>query len=183
MDTIEPLLIIVTGPVGAGKSSTAIGVAQALRQRGRPTAVIDLDEVYRFVSQQGGYADRNGWKRARIGAAALVNAFFSSEMDVVIVEGEFFNTAELETLVARVDVGVRTLFYTLSASYEQCLARAQGDPARGLSKDASILRSLHQMFEYALPFLEHASVVIDTNALTRDQVATQLVIAAGRQAT
>jgi len=88
-----PLLIVITGPVGGGKSSTAVALASELRRSQAEVAVIDLDLVYGFVRQTG-FGDEVAWNRARVGAAALTNAMFSSGMSVVIVEGEFFTPQE-----------------------------------------------------------------------------------------
>ena len=50
-------LIIITGPVGAGKSTTSLALAQSLRRPDLAVAVIDLDQIYYFVRQQDGYGE------------------------------------------------------------------------------------------------------------------------------
>ena len=86
----ERTLVVVTGPVGGGKSTVALVLAQQFREMGRPSAVIDLDLVYCMVRQVEGFGEQNVWMTARRGASTLVDAFFSEGMEVVIVEGEFF---------------------------------------------------------------------------------------------
>src|SRR4051794_18232006 len=90
-------LIIITGPVGAGKSTTSLVLAQSLRRPDLAVAVIDLDQMYGFVRQQDGYGEQTAWVRARQGAAALTDCLFATGMSVVIVDGEFFNAEELST--------------------------------------------------------------------------------------
>lgn len=175
----EELLIIITGPVGAGKSTTATALAEALRRPGVEVAVIDLDLMYGFVRQREGYGEPAGWARARIGAAALANALFDAGMPVVIVEGEFFDAEELDTLTARVHAAAARRFFTLRIAYETALSHVQGDPSRGASKDPAFLRSLHQHFVGSLPFLQAASAVIDADALTQAEVVARLVAALG----
>src|SRR5436190_5210007 len=125
MPASNPLLIVITGPVGGGKSSTALALAHALRSAGQCVAVIDLDQMYGFVRQEPGYGEQVGWKRARSGAAALANALFDSGMGIVIIEGEFFNAEELNTLLAPIQLKARRLFVTLRVSYSQALVRVQ----------------------------------------------------------
>jgi hypothetical protein len=170
-------LIVITGPVGAGKSTTSLALAQALRRPDLAVAVIDLDQVYCFVRQQDGYGEPTAWVRARQGAAALADCLFNSGMSVVIVDGEFFNAEELGTLTAPIQSAVELSFFTLQLAYESNLVRVQGDPLRGGSKNPSFLAWLHTQFVQALPFLQEQSVVITTDALSRDQVVERIIAA------
>ena len=172
--TNTPLLIIITGPVGAGKSTIGLGLARSLRRPDFAVAVIDLDQMYGFVRQQEGYDDPAAWARARHGAAALANCLFTTGMSAVIVEGEFFTAQELGMVTAAVEANVMRCFFTLKLSYERALKRVQGDPPRGASKDPAFLKWLHESFAQALPFLEAESVVVDTDELTQDQVVARL---------
>ncbi len=98
-------------------------------------------------------------------------------MSIVIIDGEFFTPDELRTLLERMPPTIELRFFTLQTAYEQALIRVQGDPSRGASKDPVILRSLHDSFDQALPFLEQQSIVIDTNTLTQEQVGARLMTA------
>jgi hypothetical protein len=178
--TPERRLIVITGPVGAGKSSTSLALAQSLRRPDVAVAVIDLDQIYCFVRQQDGYGEPTAWARARQGAAALADCLFTTGMSVVIVEGEFFTAEEFGTLTAPIQCAVERSFFTLQLSYERNLERAQADPLRGGSKNPSFLKWLHTQFVQALPFLQQQSVVITTDVLTVDQVVTRLIAAMER---
>lgn len=177
LQTNERHLIVITGPVGAGKSTTSLALAQALRRPDVAVAVIDLDQMYGFVRQQAGYGEQTAWMRARQGAAALADCWFATEMAVVIVDGEFFNAEELDALLAPLQSPVAYAFFTLRLTYESALARVQGDPSRGDSKNPAFLKWLHTQFTQALPFLEEKSIVIDTDALTMEQVVARLIAA------
>ncbi len=50
----DRLLVVLTGAVGAGKSTTAFALVSHLRGLERTAAVVDLDEVYRMVSPARG---------------------------------------------------------------------------------------------------------------------------------
>lgn len=175
MRTNQPLLIVITGAVGAGKSTTSLALARTLRRHDFIVAVIDLDQMYGFVRQRDGYDEPTAWARARQGAAALANSLFNTGMTVVIVEGEFFTEEELRTLTAAIHPNVVCRFFTLRLSYERALERVQADPSRGASKDPSFLKWLHANFAQALPFLEAQSIVIDTNEPAQDEVVARLM--------
>lgn len=172
-------LIIMTGPVGAGKSTTSLALARALRRPDRAVAVIDLDQVYSFVRQQDGYGEPMAWARARQGAAALATACFATGMSVVIVDGEFFTHEELDAVTAPMDATIECWFFTLRLSYQRALTRVQGDPLRGASKDAVFLQSLHAHFAQALTFLQAKSMVVDIEHLAPDEVVGRLLVVLG----
>jgi hypothetical protein len=168
------LLIIITGPVGAGKSTTSAALARSLRRPDVAVAVIDLDQLYGFVRQQDGYGEPTAWARARQGAAVLANTLFNTGMSIVIVEGEFFTADELGAVTAPMEANIEHAFFTLRLSYAHALTRVQRDASRGASKDPVFLRSLHADFTQALPVLRAASVVLDTDQLAQDEVVARL---------
>jgi adenylylsulfate kinase-like enzyme len=86
----KQMLVVITGPVGGGKSTVALALADRFRESRRTAAVIDLDVVYCMARQGEGFDEANVWNTARHGAAALADAFFAEGMEAVIVEGEFF---------------------------------------------------------------------------------------------
>ena len=67
-------LIVITGPIGAGKSTVARTLANYIRLRGRSAAVIDLDLLYLMMSDKP-MGDENVWLGARQAAAALTDFF------------------------------------------------------------------------------------------------------------
>ena len=85
------MLIVINGPIGAGKSTVARDLAEELRQRGHSAAIFDLDVLYLMMSSINHMGDQDAWLRARRAAAALTDSFFSSGLEVVIVEGRFWD--------------------------------------------------------------------------------------------
>ena len=127
----ERLLVVLTGPVGGGKSAVALALATRLRASGHPTAVIDLDLVYCMARQRDGFADEETWRTARRGAAVLADEFFDSGAKVVVVEGGFFTQEECDGLCDHIASGRRLRLVTLNVSFERALHRAQSDPNMG----------------------------------------------------
>ena len=97
-------LIIITGPIDAGKSSTAIAVAELLRAEGIAAATIDLDDIYLMIRPD---FTPEGWCETRRGAGALADRFLVDGHEIVIVEGGDFRTeeefSEVEQLVTRAE--------------------------------------------------------------------------------
>lgn len=174
MSLTERMLVVVTGPVGGGKSTVALALADLFREAGRPTAVVDLDLVYCMARQGKSFAEAHTWTTARHGASALADAFYAEEMQVVIVEGEFFTQGELDALCNHLATPVEQHFITLAVSYEQALHRVSGDPSRGMSRDPQFLKHLHAQFIRALPFLRACSLVVDADELTPHKLAERI---------
>lgn len=165
--------MIITGPVGAGKSTTAQAVARGLQSRNVSTAVIDLDEVYCMARQQADFNDREMWATARRAAAALTESFYASDLQAVIVEGGFLSVLEFAGLRQHVSTEVNEFFFTLLTSAPTALHRAQEDPNPGrvVSRLADVQANLYAEFSEALPFLREASVIIEANSSSPEVLA------------
>jgi shikimate kinase len=167
------ILLIVTGPVGGGKSTTSQQVARVLQSKDVSTAVIDLDEVYCMARQQPGFDDRQMWTTARHAAAALTESFFASGLRAVIVEGGFLSALEYSELRRYITSEVDEFFFTLFTSPSTALHRAQADPNpdRVMSRLPEVQRALYAEFSEALPFLRDASTVIEADLVNPEFLA------------
>ncbi len=169
--------MIITGPVGAGKSTTAQAVARGLQSRNVSTAVIDLDEVYCMARQQADFNDREMWATARRAAAALTESFYASGLQAVIVEGGFLSILEFAGLRQHVTTEVNEFFFTLFTSAPTALHRAQTDPNPGrvVSRLPEVQTDLYAEFSEALPFLREASVIIEADSRPAELLAEIMV--------
>jgi shikimate kinase len=168
-------LLLLTGPVGVGKSSTAQAAARLLRAQGVGTACVDLDQLYVMARQEEGFGSAATWQLARQSALLLAEKFLQTQADVVIVEGGLLAPGDLLDLQAA--SGIRCCFVSLHASFDTVSSRvmADTDPGRVASKQPAILRALHDEYEAALPFLRERSVCIDADARPTEAVADELV--------
>jgi shikimate kinase len=177
-----PTLILLTGPVGGGKTTTSLALGEQLRANGRKTAVIDLDVLYPMAQQtEPRYADIGTWKTVRRAAAALAESFFASGMDVVIVEGGFFDEDECMWLREHLTTEATVTLVTLNVSWEETLRRVEADTSadRVATRNPDVLRWHHDRFVEALPFLRGRGTVLDGEHDTAQGVANSIVAALG----
>ncbi len=165
---------MINGPIGAGKSTVAQALGRRLRQDGRPTAVLDLDELYLMMSDKP-IGDPQVWRRARRAAAALTDCFFASGIEVVVVEGAFWDESERAPFVDTLTWSGSPLFVTLLVSYGVAYRRVQGDSGRSLSRSPEFLRRNNEEFLARLDLLRATDLVLDSDARSPQQLVTAIL--------
>lgn len=165
----NPRLVVVVGPIAAGKSTLAAEVGRRLRERGESVALVGVDEVADMALRG------LGWQWAHEVHAHVVRAWLATPVDTVIAEGPG-TRAELDQLMRcnADDVGALTVVTTID--YRTALARATRDPDRGLSKDPVFLRRMHDRFVASLPNIA-ADLTVDTARDSPATLAEQVVAA------
>lgn len=169
-------LVVLTGPVGVGKSTCALAAARHLRSAGLSVACLDLDQFYCMARQREGFDDQDTWRVARRSAAVLTDHFFEQFASVVIVGGEFFTEVEQKQLLEVLQSRPHVVFVTLHALFDTVHTRvmADTDPGRVASKVPAFLRQLYAEYETALPFLSSASTVMQVEDLDVEQVGRHI---------
>ena len=142
-----PRLLMITGPIAAGKSTLAAEVTRLLRETGRSVALTDLDTVAEMA-----LPTLPSWDQAHAIHAQLVGAWYATDVDVVVDEGTS-TPEEVQLVRDRLPAGTTIFPVVLTADYAASLARAQGDPGRGLSKEPEFLRRDHDAYAQHLPDL------------------------------
>lgn len=175
------LLIVLTGPVGGGKSTTALRLAERLRAPSpdgavRRVGVVDLDLVADMVRPHAHYGADDLWRMARRICGGLAGAIYREGHDLVIVEGEFFPAAGMAAFVDAVTTPVELRLFTLDVSYEACLARVASDPSpgRNLSRDPVFLQAMNAQFQAELPWLHTAGMVFDANEASAEELSEMI---------
>ena len=167
-------LIVINGPIAAGKSTVAQALGRRLRQNGHPTAVVDLDDLYLMMSAKP-MGDPQVWRRARRAAAALADCFFSSGIQVVVVEGAFWDESERAPFLNALTWSGSPLFVTLLVSYDVAYRRVQGDSGRSLSRSPDLLRRNNEEFAAGLDPLRATDLVLDSDVQTPQQMVTTIL--------
>ena len=169
-----PLLVVIAGPIGAGKSTVADLLGHRLAGLGLTTAVVDLDDV---AFMQRDIAPQKLWRRGAIAATALVRGWFDAKTDAVIAHGPFFEAGGHELLLGGQQPNVQVRHVLLRVSYETALVRVAGDPLRGASKNPEFLKSTHERFRTLEASLPSPDFYFDTEASLAKDIASDLAAA------
>jgi len=177
-------IILLTGPVGGGKTTTAVALAGELRASGRRTAVIDLDLLYPMAGQgEPRYTDPATWRAVYRGAAGLAEGFIASGIDVVIVEGGFLTVDEIGWFRDGLTTDRPVRLVALDLSWDETRRRVDADASadRGVTRDERVLRWHYGQFTAALPFLHANGVVVDGENGSAEAIARSIVDACDRK--
>ena len=161
-------LLVINGPIAAGKSTVASALVTAFRDSGRTAAVVDLDRIYMMFDDRPPMTDPRISRQARRTAASLTDHFVLDGIELVIVEGTFWTESERDELTSRLTTLVRPVFLTLRVAVEEALRRVQGDTGRRASRNPVFLRASHADFDAVTPIPTDA--IIDSTSMTVDAV-------------
>jgi tRNA uridine 5-carbamoylmethylation protein Kti12 len=171
-----PLVIIVTGPIGAGKSTVAEALAVRLRRTGRLVAAVDLDEVVVTIGGFAGLTDE-AFAAARQVHGQVVRSWLDVGADVV-VDGPFYSQDEEAPLLAALPPGAELRRVRLLVPYDVALERVTNDAMpRNASKDPHVLRRLHDRFDEMLTTMPEADLTYATAELGADEIAAAIASA------
>jgi len=170
-------LVVIAGPIGAGKSTVAGRVARRCAEAGVTAAVVDLDDV--AFAQRGMTDITEGWRRGGVAAAALVRGWFDAGTNVVVAHGPFFESGGYEALQQRaLPAGVAIHHVLLRVAFDEAVRRVQSDPERrpgAPSRDPDFLRRTHDTFandvESSLP---SPHLVVETDRVAPDLAAARV---------
>jgi len=162
----QPALVVIVGPIAAGKSTLAAAVAQQLRARGEAVAVVGLDTV------AGMALPTLDWAWAHEVHGDLVRAWRATPVRTVIAEGPS-TAAEVDRLMRCVPRDVDVFTVVLTTRYEVALRRAQQDPDRGRSKDPKFLEQDHDRFQSSRPHLT-CDLIVDSSDATPSTLAERV---------
>jgi predicted kinase len=170
-----PFLLILTGPPGAGKTTTATLVAEHFT----PSVVIEADALWAHVVRgfvQPWTKESDGQNRALVRASLAAAARLTTSGYVTVLSGHvgpwFMDlvTSELDHL------GAPVVYVVLRPTLEDCLARCeerQGDPRHaGALSDQVVIRQLYRSYSNLEGFESH---VIDPDDLTAEETASLVV--------
>jgi hypothetical protein len=167
-----PQLVILTGPIAAGKNTVADKLAEHLTSRGKTVVVADVDDVAAMVAAPG--AARTGlWFAAHEAHGALVGQWMRSSVQYVVVVGPIYTAEELAALTRALPDGAAALWVVIDATVAVTFARAQADPGRGLSRDPEFHHAAHRRFRELLPMI-HADQAFDSEAMDAEQIAAAI---------
>jgi adenylylsulfate kinase-like enzyme len=167
-----PQLVVLTGPIAAGKNTVAGRLAQLLTAHGRTVVVADVDDVAAMVGAPGA-AEAGLWFAAHEAHGALVGEWMRSAVDYVVVVGPIYSLDEQAALTRTLPDDATTVWVVVDAPVAVTLARTQADPERGLSRDPEFHRAAHRRFRELLPLIP-ADTVFGSEKLNAEQIAAAI---------
>ncbi|GIF72020.1 AAA family ATPase [Asanoa siamensis] len=164
-----PKLVILTGPIAAGKNTVADRLAARLTARGRTVVVVDVDDVAAMVGPPGAAA-AGLWFAAHEAHGALVGQWMRSAVDHVVVVGPVYSPAEQAALTRWLPDEAVPLWVVVDAPVAVTFERAQAEASRGLSRDPEFHHAAHRRFRDLLPAIP-ADLVFDSARRDPDEIA------------
>jgi len=166
-------LVVVTGPIAAGKSTVAAAVGVRMQDAGLSAAVVDLDEIVASLRAPEAHW-RRSWDQARRAHAALVGGWLRSGVDVVVADGPFHNRDEVATLLSQVPPDTVTRWCWLDVPFDVARTRTAADPTRGVSRDPAFLQRSHERVASPLAERPPATWTFDTGATPLDTIVAAM---------
>ena len=172
-----PQLVILTGPIAAGKNTVADKLVEHLTGCGKTAVVADVDDVAGMVAAPGA-AEAGLWFAAHEAHGALVGQWMRSSVDYVVVVGPIYTAEEQAALTRPLPDNPTVLWIVIDATVSVTLARAQRDPGRGLSRDPDFHHTAHRRFRELLPAIP-ADRTFDSGDMNAEQIAATIATAIG----
>lgn len=170
-----PTLVVIVGPIASGKSTVADALGERFRAAGRPTAVLDLDDLVETI---GGFVGLPGERlhQAQIVFGRLVGAWLDHGFDVV-AHGPFFHQDEDAALLHAVPDGIEPRRVRLHTTFPVALDRVSADPERLLASFPEFLEATYHRVEELLPTVPPAEWTFDTTDTDASTIVDHLAAA------
>ena len=165
-------LVMLTGPIAAGKNTVADHLARQFTDSGCTVVVADVDDIADMVGTPGAAA-AGLWFAAHEAHGALVGQWMRSTVDVVIAVGPIYSDAEQRAFTRSLPDTAAVRWVVIDAPVSVTLARAQANPNRGLSRDPTFHHAAHRRFRELLPAIP-AELTFDSSVLSADEIAAAI---------
>jgi len=173
-----PQLVIITGPIAAGKNTVADKLTERLAGQGHTVVIADVDDIVAMVAPPGA-GPAGLWPVAHEAHGALVGQWMRSSLDYVVVVGPFHTAEEQAALTRWLPDDAAMLWVVIDCPVSVTLPRALADPTRGLSRDPGFHHRAHQRFRQMLPGIP-ADVTFDSEHLSAVEIAAGIASTLGR---
>jgi thymidylate kinase len=172
-----PILVAITGPIGAGKNTVADLLTEHCVSIGRTVVIADVDEVAAMVSSPGA-AQVGLWFAAHQAHGALVGQWMRSAADVVISVGPIYGQAEYDALFGQLPPSAKMIRVLIDAPLAATWNRAKDDSARGLSRDRDFHEAAYARYR-ALVREIPTDLTFDSGELRAEEIANRILLASG----
>ena len=165
-------LVLISGPVAAGKTTTAVGLAALARSEGTPALAIDMDEVIEMAAGPDWSVISQAQRRlaCRI-TSGLVDAAFANGAGLVSVAGSTLSGYEWDELTTSLGSSPSVTPVLLRVSLDESVRRAQGDP-RVSTKDPTYVAKIAAARDWAS--VPKPDIEVHTDGMTGQDVQERI---------
>lgn len=161
-------LLLIVGPIAAGKSTIARALTASWRAAGRQVALVELDAIADMARPT-----LPQWADAHRIFTSVTAQWLDAGLDLVIAEGPG-SRHEIEKVRTSVPAGTPVVTVVLTSSFEIAFARALTDPTRGVSRQQEFLSQEYRRWAEELPWLEH-DLLLDTDTGDPEEIIRQIL--------
>lgn len=175
MDTCEGslALVIIAGPQASGKSTLATALSAELRRRGERVALVELDQIAAMA-----LPTLPSWQAAHQIFETATGLWARTDLTTVIAEGSGSHD-EVSRLRMQAPPGAVIVTVATTVALETAIARAEVDPARGVSKEESFLERVYRRWPIELERIV-PNVLIEMGHCTVEDAVARVDAAIGK---
>lgn len=161
------VLVLIAGPIAAGKSAVSRRLAEDLRRAGRQIALVELDALAGMARPT-----LPDWADAHRIFALVTGQWLRAGLDTVIAES-VSGRQELDQVLQDVPAGTPVLTVVVECPADIALERALADPTRGISRDPGFLREAHARWALEREMIS-ADVVLETGVTSLEESVSRI---------
>jgi len=173
---IVPVLVVIVGPIAAGKNTVAELVAERCVETGRTVVVADVDDVAFMLRPPAQRAEQ--WLAAHGAHGALVAQWMRSKVDVVVALGPIYDEDEQTALYGQLPVGVTPCRVLIDAPLATTWQRVNVDTSRGGSRQREFHERAHARYRTLLPGVT-VDLAFDSSKSSAAEIAGAICRAVG----
>ena len=164
----KPFVIIIDGPIGAGKSS----IANLLHSKLKRTAIIRLDRIKHLISDYN--QSHKDLQLASDVGNAMVLIYLQNKINV-IVEKAFTKEAFLKSFIKNLKNKARIFIYQLDAPLKIRIKRVKKRPIPYDAKKRPTLKKIRDNSSHFYEFRYKKAKEFDTSKLSTKKIVNEIL--------
>jgi adenylylsulfate kinase-like enzyme len=166
-------LVLISGPIAAGKTTTAEHLAAVVRAENRRAMALDMDGMIAMTAgSDWSVITAEDRRLASRLTGTLVQAAFDAGVEVVVVAGSTLSSYEWDDVTAGLSLQPETTYVLLSVSLDESIRRARNDPGRVATRNATHVTRLAAAIDWTE--VRKPDVEVETDGMSVDEVVRLL---------
>jgi shikimate kinase len=168
-------LVLISGPVASGKTTTAWMLAKAARELSLQAASIDMDEMVEMIAgSDWSLITEEDRRRACRATSGLVDQLLDSGVVFIAIAGSTLSQYEWDEVLQSLNRRPRVFLVLLHVSLEEASRRTKDDPDRIKTKDRSYLTQLDARTNWKA--IRQHDVELETDGIKADEVSARIAV-------